>query len=172
MRKTKPIKNKYQVKSDWLKSDQVQMLLAGSELIIANTIDYFDKQDTAFDDEYTKTVTWAFKYIDSFYDKLKDQVKIQKHIFNLAEKKYLLMLEKTANYEPNKLGFNLKNEREYHDAIYYNLISKSIKIFDALLNTMGCDTNNAWMHKYFKMLKIQMRSICLIFEREMGLCMN
>lgn len=168
MRKTKKIKTKYHEKVVWEKSDQKYMLLAGSELIMKYTTDYFECQDTGFCKEYLNTVKWAMKYIDSFYEKLKLSMDVKKHLFNLAEKKYLAMITNSIRLHKNTIGFNLNNDRESSDYTYYVLISESVKIFEALINTLGLTSETEWMFKYYKVLKIQMRSIAKIFETEIG----
>lgn len=167
IRKVK-IKSEIQVKKDWVASDQYYMLVAGVENLISNTVNYFDKDDTAFYEEYMKTIKWFMKCLDGFYEKLLDKKEIKKHLFVLAEKKFYLMLEKSSQFEKNKLNFNLKSKREYDDNIYYTLLARCINIFEALLNTMGVTKENEWIHKYFKMIRIQLRSMCIIFESEMG----
>lgn len=163
MRKTKKIKTELHNKKQWLECDQRYILLAGIELIIKYTKDYFEVQDTAFDDKHLKTVNWAFKFFDNFYEKLKSNMDVKKHLFNLAETKYKFLIQEHIKLHGNRFGLTEKS-----DLSYYLVISGASPIFEALLNTLGKDKENEWMFKYFKMLKIQFRSITKIFEEEMG----
>jgi len=166
MRKAKSKKSKSQNIRDWNKANAIHILYAGVRLLIATTYDYFEIQDTAFSEEQSKTIAWAFKYFNSFLEKLQENLKNENVINQVSEEKYLIMLSEACRYNPNSLGFDRTNERERQDSVYYEFIYKSVLIFEALLKTNNNPKDES-IKKYFKMVKIQMRSICKIFEYEM-----
>lgn len=165
MRKTKKIKSDLAVKANYREADGKQILYAGVNMLMACTIDYFDDQDTAFYDEYLKTVNWAYSFIEKFKEKLKANKK-QEFIFDIAMKKYTTVLGTANHYTKNDLGFNMENEREKADKKYYDFLNLSIVIMENIVNKLT-DHKDIWIKKYFKMLKIQIRSIMKIFEVEM-----
>ena len=165
MRKLKKVKSNIAVKAHYIEADGKQMLYAGVNMLMACTIDYFDDQDTAFCDEYLKTVNWAYGFIEKFKEKLKASKK-KEFIFDIAMKKYTTVLGTAAHYTKNDLGFNLDNEREKADKKYYDFLNLSIVIMENIVNKLTVHMD-LWIKKYFKMIKIQIRSIMKIFEEEM-----
>ena len=167
MRKLKKVKSNIAIKAHYKEADTMQMLYAGANMLVAFTIDYFEVQDTAFCEEYLITINWAFKFMDKFKEKLRPAQR-KTFIFDIAAEKYTFILAKANMLTINSLGFNTEDEREKEDKKYYDFLNLTLVIFDSLINKIT-DKKDDWIKKYFKMLKIQIRSIMKIFEEEMKL---
>lgn len=152
----------------YMKADAITTAIAGVEQIMKRTTNYFDEQDTAFYKPYMESVKWCFKFLDRFYTKLIAMDKHNSRVFVEAESKFNYMVSEAMNMDRRQIGFNLLNEREKADYMYYSYISAGKDVLKAIIHILKSKEEYIWSYKYFKMIDIQLSSICNIFKKEMG----
>lgn len=150
------------------KANDLMVMRAGVELIMKCTVNYFECEDTAFYKPYMQTATWAMQFFDRFYEKLVDGEFINPEIFAIAESKFNYLVSQAITLKHRNIGFNLLNEREKGDHVYYEYMSASEQVLKALVYITSKKGKVPWAEKYFKMISIQIRSICKIFENELN----
>ena len=149
------------------KSTQIDILAIAAEQIFQFTLDYFNDEDVAFCEEYLRIVEKAKVYFKNFDEKMRKIADKGKYIKEISKEKYLFMLDSAIKLGAGRLNFNRDNQRERADSNYYETILASINLIDALIYLVK-DKEHEDIKNYFFAMKIQMRAICKIFEREMG----
>ena len=144
----------------------MDIIAIAAQEVMQFTLDYL-QEDVAFCDEYMRIFNKAQVYFKNFDKKLKETVDKSQYIKKLAGEKYLFMLQSSIKLSGCRLDFNRNNERERADSNYYEIILNTINVIEALLY-LAKEEKDAWIKNYFFAMKIQMRAICKIFEREMG----
>ena len=150
------------------RADTITTLIAGVEYLMRYTTDYFEVQDTAFYKPYMDTVTWCFKYLDRFYEKLIATGDCKKSAIEEGSSKFNYLISEALTLNSRNIGFNILNDREKSDYAYYKYVSASIDVIEAMIFILKRKEEYLWAAKYFTVIKIQLRSICKIFESELN----